>query len=160
MEKSLRTEEASVRSEELKMKGDLMKEIIKNDPTNPTNQLKLANDLADLNYKNMQIDSATKKAVKDEALSVMENAIKYGYDPTSLTTEQVNNISANLGIPASEIHNVINAKIARDQEEKTKYQMSSDGMGGMYILSYNVLRSIFKMRAALLILKLLLCNTY
>lgn len=130
---SVRSDREKTSLEKLKAQSEVVKELIKNDPTNPANMLDSMKKMSDMRIEWAKYDRDVKKDAQDSAQKTLENAVKYGYVPEFGTAEEAANFASNINVPLSDLHNVINKAIEKSQEEKTKYQFISDGQGGMYI---------------------------
>lgn len=105
-------------------------ELMANDPSNPSNMLDLAQKMADQKLEES-------KALREEAMSVFENAIKYGFTPESLTEEQKQNIATSLGIKVSELPDIINKALTTEANKNVDVSYQVDLDGNVTAIAYN-----------------------
>jgi hypothetical protein len=121
----------------LKERQQTYAKLMASDPSNPANMLDLAQKMA-----NQKL--ADSKALREEAMSVFENAIKYGFTPEALTEEQKNNIALSLGIKASELPGIIDKALTTEANKNVDVSYQVDLDGNVTAIAYNKNTGEFK----------------
>lgn len=130
--KDLRSEKSKVEAEKLKQQGEIIKDLIKNDPTDPTNQLAVFEKISNIKLNLKQYDLDVQKETRESIQSSLENSVKYGLIP-DVNSSQIQTLASNMNMAPDKVVDMLNNAAQKAAEEKTKYSLTADGQGGMYV---------------------------
>lgn len=127
--KDLRSEKSKVEAEKLKQQGEIIKDLIKNDPTNPTNMLNTYDKLSTIKLNYAKFGHEVEKDAQDAAqksFQFMINSFGSAY-VNNLSKDELINLSSNLGVSPQTLANLPKTVYEIKQEwDEAKYQYDKE----------------------------------
>jgi chemotaxis protein histidine kinase CheA len=131
--KDIKSEKGKLEAQKMSMQGDIIKDMIKNDPTDPTNMMNAFEKMSSIKLNYAKFDREVKQDAIDNSRALLKNAVDLGFAPDFASEEEREIFEANNGIPKGKLNSIISKAVIEKNRQETKYQLQSDGQGGMYI---------------------------